>query len=83
MGDKIIAKILMSKKSREGCDDGGKVRVIQHERPDCTLLTDLRVEGAMSQGTQTTSGSWKRQGNSFFSRASENKVLPTPLILTQ
>ena len=59
--------------------------VMQHEK-DLTVccLLDLRVEGAMSQGTQATSRSWKRQGNSFFSRVSrKNKALPTPWFLTQ
>lgn len=81
MGD-VITKILMSKKNNRevGDDDRGKVRVMQHEK-DLTVrcLLDLRVEGAMSQGTQATSRSWERQGNSFPSRASrKNKALPTP-----
>lgn len=63
---------LRVKEGGRRCDDRGRIKVIQHEE-DLTVhcLLGLKMEGAMNQGTQATSRSWKRQGKRFFSESQE------------
>ena len=51
---------------------------VREKTKDATLLVLNIEEGAMSQGRQAATGSWRRQGNGFSPRVSRrNATLPT------
>lgn len=68
----VITRVLINKRAGE-CGS-------ESERLEDAMSLALKMkEGAKSQGTQVASKSWKRQGNTFFPRASRrNAILLTP-----